>query len=124
MNKNRIIILAVIIVLAWVALYSLRGMMTPYVPFKEAMAVGEYVQVIGKLRGNIPVRNYEGHYAFRLADRDGAEMDVIHRGTRPQNFEHAEQVVLLGKFDKEKRVFEADRVLVKCPSKYQKVKQP
>jgi len=41
-----------------------------------------------------------------------------HLGPKPLNFEHADQIVLLGKYSPERDIFEADRVLVKCPSKY------
>ncbi len=95
--------------------------LSPYVPFKEArISPGKYVQVIGKLDKSAPVTHREGEYSFSVIDRDGTLMHVRHRGTKPQNFEHTDQVVLLGKYTTDGNIFEADKVLVKCPSKYRK----
>lgn len=95
--------------------------LSPYVQFKEAKSNnGGYVQVIGSLDRSVPVKHSEGAFTFRLVDREGTIMDVIHHGTRPQNFEHTEQVVLLGRYAAESGMFEADKVLVKCPSKYRR----
>lgn len=122
MNSKRIIVIVLVILFAGVAFYSMRGMMTPYVPFGEAMSSGEYVQVIGARDRALPVEHGEGYFAFTLRDRDGAAMRVTHRGAKPQNFEHATQVVALGSYDKSRKIFDAERILVKCPSKYQKEK--
>ena len=123
MKAKRIILIALVLLFAGAAFYSMRGMMTPYVPFKEAMSSGEYVQVIGARDRALPVEHAEGSFAFTMRDRDGTVMRVMHRGAKPQNFEHAEQVVALGSFDKSKKLFEAERILVKCPSKYEKEKK-
>mgnify|MGYP003597896777 CR=1 FL=1 len=65
------------------------------------------------------------HYCkecFTLTDEDGNRITAFHNGVKPQNFEHTEQVVLLGKYSPDKNIFEADKVLVKCPSKYEREK--
>ncbi len=101
--------------------FASDDILSPYVPFTEAQAsAGKYVQVIGKLDKSIPVRHSEGEYAFTVMDNDGTRMRVFHRGTKPQNFEHTEQVVMLGKYRTDGNIFEADKVLVKCPSKYRR----
>jgi len=104
------------------ALFSSGGdILSPYVPFKEAKAGnGRYVQVIGSLDRSVPVRHTEGAFSFTLVDREGTHMGVVHHGTKPQNFEHTEQVVLLGRYSSQTGLFEADKVLVKCPSKYRR----
>ncbi|MBP7734704.1 MAG: cytochrome c maturation protein CcmE [Spirochaetes bacterium] len=95
--------------------------LSPYVPFKEAQASAEkYVQIIGKLDRSVPVSHSEGEFTFTVIDRDGTRMRVLHRGTKPQNFEHAEQIVMLGRYRTDGSIFDADKVLVKCPSKYRR----
>jgi len=47
-------------------------------------------------------------------------MRIRYSGVKPLNFEHAKQVVALGKYNKSDKIFEADKILVKCPSKYTK----
>ena len=44
-------------------------------------------------------------------------MQVKYTGTMPGNFSQASHAVCLGKYDG--KVFEADQLLIKCPSKYQ-----
>lgn len=114
--------LAFLAVAVFFALFSSGDdILSPYVPFKEAQASsGRYVQVIGALDKSVPVKHSEGAFTFTLVDGDGTKMNVIHRGTKPQNFEHTEQVVLLGRFSIGSSLFEADKVLVKCPSKYRR----
>jgi len=106
------------------AVFSLsEDILSPYVPFREAMeSPGKYVQVIGKLDKSVPVAHREGEYSFTLIDKDGTQMKATHRGTKPQNFEHTEQVVMLGRYRAGDALFEADKVLVKCPSKYRSKK--
>jgi cytochrome c-type biogenesis protein CcmE len=57
------------------------------------------------------------YFSFYLVDKAGNESKVIFRGTKPQDFERSEQVVLVGNMGKE--AFEAKKILMKCPSKYQ-----
>jgi cytochrome c-type biogenesis protein CcmE len=117
-----IILFAAALALLVIAIVSLSDdILSPYVPFREAQSSpGRYVQVIGSLEKTAPVDHAEGSFTFTLADKDGVKMRAIHRGTKPQNFEHTEQVVLLGRYSPESRLFEADKVLVKCPSKYRR----
>ncbi|MFC2009507.1 cytochrome c maturation protein CcmE [Chloroflexota bacterium] len=50
---------------------------------------------------------------------DGKEsMDVIYKGSRPDNFGNQTQVVLEGKLDST-QIFRASLILTKCPSKYE-----
>lgn len=120
MKYRNIIIFIIGLGLMVVAVFSLsENFMSPYVPFSEAISSpGKYVQVIGRLDKRAPVVHREGEYSFTAIDKDGTKMSVTNRGTKPQNFEAAEQVVMLGKYKAGDKLFEADKVLVKCPSKY------
>jgi cytochrome c-type biogenesis protein CcmE len=42
---------------------------------------------------------------------------VIYNGVKPANLEEAEEIVVIGRYTQGQ--FEADQLLVKCPSKYQ-----
>lgn len=120
MNRRKLIILAIVILFAALALYSIKGVLTPYVSFQEAMETGDFVQIIGALDKSVPVQHHEGYYTFSLKEKSGAPLSVVHRGLKPFNFEHANQIVALGSFNKEKKVFDAEKILVNCPSKYRK----
>jgi len=124
MKYRNTIIFIIALGLLVAAVFSLsEDILSPYVPFKEAMeSPGKYVQVIGKLDKSVPVTHRESEYSFTLIDKDGAKMSAVHRGTKPQNFEHTDQVVVLGRYRAGDNIFEADKVLVKCPSKYRSKK--
>ena len=93
--------------------------LTPYVPFAEARRSGSSSQVNGTLADPAKVQ-YDvdkGELVFALQDETHETMTVVYRGVKPANFEQATSVVAIGTY-KEGR-FEADQLLVKCPSKYQ-----
>lgn len=101
--------------------FASDDILSPYVPFREAKTnAGKYVQIIGTLDKSAPVVHREGEYTFTAIDKEGTRIRVLHRGTKPQNFEHSDQVVMLGKYKTDGNFFEADKVLVKCPSKYRR----
>ena len=118
MNYKKIIIIIVIVSLIVIAFLSMDGMLTPYVSFQSAISSGKSVQIIGKLSKSDTMEYFEGYYIFSMNDDDGTKLRVIHRGTQPLNFQHADQVVALGSYNSEEKIFEADNILVKCPSKY------
>jgi cytochrome c-type biogenesis protein CcmE len=55
-------------------------------------------------------------FSFYLIDNDGKERKVDFNGTKPQDFERSEQIVIIGKMTG--NVFSASSILMKCPSKY------
>jgi cytochrome c-type biogenesis protein CcmE len=122
MRYRNIIIFIAGLALLVAAIFSLSDdILSPYVPFKEAQSnPGKYVQIIGTLDKSTPVTHGEGGFTFSIIDKDGTKMKVLHRGPEPQNFQHTDQVVVLGKYQNEGGIFNADKVLVKCPSKYSK----
>jgi len=55
-------------------------------------------------------------FSFFVIDKDGQEQKVVFNGTKPQDFERSEQIVLMGKMNND--VFQCSKILMKCPSKY------
>lgn len=121
MKKNNILLLVVIIlILLFFAFYSIKDMFTPYVSFNKAKSVGEYVQIIGKLKKDEKLVYKNNGLYFTIKDNNNQEMNIFYKGVVPLNFNHADQVVAIGIYDKNDKVFKADKILVKCPSKYQR----
>lgn len=56
------------------------------------------------------------HFAFYMKDEDGKINKVVLNGSKPQDFERSEKLVLIGKMEKD--TFYASKILMKCPSKY------
>lgn len=122
MNKNgkTAIAITVVVIAAGVGFWSLigGGGVTPYVGFAEARAAGSNVQVMGEiLPTGTDYDPTEGTFSFFITDDTGDRMKVVYGGTKPGNFDQATSVVCIGQYTNE--VFHADKLLVKCPSKYQ-----
>ncbi len=93
--------------------------MTPYVSFDEAVKAGRTVQVMGALdKGSTRYDTASKTLNFRLVDeKTKATLPVAYRDVKPANFEDAISIVAIGKYQAGQ--FHAEKLLVKCPSKYQ-----
>lgn len=125
MKSKKITVIILFIIIAGFVLYSVfnisdSGLITPYVPFETAMISENNVQIIGKLSNSIPIIHKKDFFTFSLIDKDDSVMSIIFNGVKPANFEKADQIVVQGVYKKNKAVFEAKKILVKCPSKYKK----
>ena len=113
-------IIALVIIFGFViyGAVSLKTSLTPYVSFAEAKSSPQTVQVMGELEKS--ATRYDttaGLLYFTLKDKHGNLLEVSYKGVRPGNFDQATQIVAIG--DYKEKVFQADQLLVKCPSKYQ-----
>lgn len=117
---SRKILLAVLLVgfVAYAA-YSFVDSVTPYVTVREARQATSNVQVKGVLDRSAPAPHQEGDYfVFGLADEDtGEPLAVKYKGTKPDQFDEAVHIVAIGKC--EDGTFIANKLLIKCPSKYE-----
>jgi cytochrome c-type biogenesis protein CcmE len=119
-NLRRGISLGVVVIAAGVGLMSLvtGGGVTPYVGFDEARASRGNVQVMGDIiSGQSSYEVQGGSFSFYISDANGDRMRVVYSGTKPGNFDQATSVVCVGRYVND--TFHADKLLVKCPSKYQ-----
>ncbi|MEA4883539.1 MAG: cytochrome c maturation protein CcmE [Clostridia bacterium] len=118
MKRRLILVLIIVAAFAVFAFGAFRTSLTPYVTFTEAETRGGAVQVSGTVDpGSAETDVSTGVFRFRLTDRDGRMMRVEFREAPPSNFDQAESVVVVGLIRGD--VFEARKILVKCPSKYQ-----
>ena len=120
MKKSYILGLIVVAVLIGV-IFSTISESSTYAPFSTAIEnEGKTYHVVGKLNLEKdfeynPEKN-ANLFGFYLVDIEGKEMKVLYNGTKPQDFEKSEQVVVVGKYVNDS--FVAKDVLMKCPSKY------
>jgi len=122
--KRTELILIVLLAAVVGVIISMRGDASSYVPFNEARENPDRdYHVVGKLRLDKPmIYNPEvdaNLFVFYLEDEKGETCEVKFGGTKPDNFEHADKVVIVGNAT-EKGAFIADKILTKCPSKYDK----
>ncbi len=102
------------------AFYSLKDSLRTYVPFSEAITTKRAVQILGTLDRNEILQHKGGYYTLLLKDKDGTVLRIRHRGIKPVNIEHADSIVARGSFNVESGYFEAEKIFVKCPSRYAK----
>jgi cytochrome c-type biogenesis protein CcmE len=101
---------------------AFKSNLTPYVSFQQARATKDAVQVAGKLvLGSDSFEEASSRLMFALQDDHGDVMRIAYKGLKPGNFHDATQVVAIGRF--RGGVLEAEKLLVKCPSKYQGVEE-
>ncbi|MDZ4720172.1 MAG: cytochrome c maturation protein CcmE [Roseiflexaceae bacterium] len=108
------------IVLAVVLGYNgLQQSFRPYTTkIDEAIVSGRSVQLQGFL-GSKGAYDANGKFTFDLQDSSGKMVKVVYSQPKPSNFEQAISIVAIGHYDEAQKVFIADEMLVKCPSKYQ-----
>ncbi len=115
-------ILGIVIVAVLIGIiFSTISESSTYAPFSTAIShEGSTYHVVGTLNLD---KEFEYNpevnanvFGFYLVDIEGYEMKVLYNGSKPQDFEKSEQVVVVGKISGEN--FIAKEVLMKCPSKY------
>lgn len=96
---------------------TFESALTPYVPIAEAMTAQGLVQVSGLVDGGKSAYDANGNFTFVLTDDKGNKLPVLYKRVKPANFDQAVGVVAIGR--QRNGMFEADQLLVKCPSKYE-----
>ena len=101
-------------------LVSLNADTDTYSNFTEAATSNKEEHVMGyweKSKGmHYDAVKDPNHFAFFMKDEKGKVKQVVLNGTKPQDFERSEKLVLIGKMEND--TFYASKILMKCPSKY------
>jgi cytochrome c-type biogenesis protein CcmE len=131
MKKSHILILVVIAVAVGVII-STTGDASSYVNFSQAHELAssgndKSVHVVGQLkkRPDGEVTGLEKSadnlsFTFVMVDETGTEETVYHNEPMPSDFLRSEKVVIIGHF--QGNTFLAEKILLKCPSKYEENK--
>jgi cytochrome c-type biogenesis protein CcmE len=129
--KTSHIFAIIIIAVAITVILSVSGDASKYVSFKEAFEMvkkgdNAQIHVVGTLKknteGKIEGLEYNpqkdpNYFAFNLVDNNNQMQKVIYHNPKPADFERSEQIVIVGKVKND--FFVAEKILMKCPSKYQ-----
>jgi cytochrome c-type biogenesis protein CcmE len=117
MKKSTII--GALLIVGFLAIGAVGWMksLTPYVSIAQAKSSPASVQVKGKLLKDTITYDKDNALNFYIVDESGQRLKVIYTKSKPANMEQATSVVVVGKYDGGS--FNAENVLVKCPSKYQ-----
>lgn len=127
MQRAKLYVIGAVLILAFAgyALTGFRESLTPYVPFDQARSANRVVQVAGGLvAGSSSYDQASSSLLFTLEDEESGEtLPVAYEGVKPANFEDAISIVAIGEYSTETGIFQAEKLLVKCPSKYQGVEE-
>lgn len=119
MKQSYIFLIAILAVAVGIIYWSVSNAGTAS-NFVQARKTGKNVQVAGQLNKDKdmiynPTVNTD-LFTFYMIDREGNEQLVNYLGSKPQDFEKSEELVIHGKMEGD--VFVAHKILMKCPSKY------
>lgn len=123
MKKNRMYVFGGLLLAAFAgfSFTAFKDSMTPYVSYEKAREGTRIVQVAGALaKGSSSYQDATESLLFTLQEPETREtLKVRYKGLKPANFEEAISIVAIGRYDEKVKEFEAEKLLVKCPSKYQ-----
>jgi cytochrome c-type biogenesis protein CcmE len=118
MKKGYVVSAALAVAFVLLGVTSFTKTLTPYLSFDEARKARGVVQVMGGLdKSSDRYDTATQQLSFDLVDEHGGRMPVSYGGLRPANFKDAISIVAIGRY-RDGRI-EAEKLLVKCPSKYQ-----
>ncbi len=121
MNRKYLLI-ALLLAFVGYAGWIFSESVTPYVGIAEAREAKSNVQVKGLLDKTAPAPHMDGEdFLFVLQDEETKEtMPVRYHGMKPDQFDEAYHIVAIGKYNGD--AFHANKLLIKCPSKYESEK--
>ncbi|WP_461452340.1 cytochrome c maturation protein CcmE domain-containing protein [Mucilaginibacter sp.] len=100
------------------------GSASTYGTFKDADNTNGDLHIIGHIDKQkemvYDATKDANYFSFYLRDTTGNERKVVYHSTKPEDFETADKIVLVGQMDKGE--FHAKTILMKCPSKYKQDK--
>lgn len=124
-----------VIAVAISIIFSTTGDASTYVTFKEAQAMAadgndDKIHVVGTVKKDAvgqPVMHYNpaqnpNLFRFTLVDDNQEAHQVVYHQPKPQDFERSDKVVIIGAMQGTE--FVADKILLKCPSKYNEGQSP
>ena len=128
MKKSHILGIVVIAV-AISVIVSTAGDASNYVSFDEAKSIyasgaDRKIHVVGTLKKDpsgeivgIETSPDQMAFKFMMVDENNFAQQVLYAEPMPTDFTKSEQVVVVGSYNGD--LFVADKILLKCPSKYQ-----
>jgi cytochrome c-type biogenesis protein CcmE len=122
--KTSHLIIIIILVAAIAVIISTVYKSDTYSDFKEAAEdPAREVQIIGTLmreKAVVADTLMGSRLSFFMKDDKGMPAKVVYNGSKPQDFDKLQQVVVIGNW--EDSIFRASSLLLKCPSKYKENK--
>ncbi|GAC1308872.1 MAG: hypothetical protein NVSMB24_23320 [Mucilaginibacter sp.] len=110
----------IVIAIAIAVIISVISKSSSYSTFNDARKISSELSIVGHLDKQkelyYDAAKDANYFSFFVKDNKGQECKVVFTGTKPQDFEKSEQIVLTGQMIGNE--FHASKILMKCPSKY------
>lgn len=118
-----------VIAIATMIILSTAGDASTYVTFSQAKQMAtkgnsNKIHVVGQLTKDssgkvVGLKNSDDllSFSFEMKDDDGLVQRVYYSDPMPHDFLRSEKIVVVGSYNE--NTFIADKILLKCPSKYQ-----
>ena len=102
---------------------SISGSTSDYLTIAEVKALGPDQARDSRVAGEIVPNSIEWstrdlHLTFAIEDETGT-LPISYHGPQPDMLVDAVEAVVIGKYDPAAQAFEAEELLMKCPSKYE-----
>ncbi|MDB5286652.1 MAG: cytochrome biosis protein [Mucilaginibacter sp.] len=118
--KKSSILGIIVIAIAIAVIISTYSNTSTYGSFNDAKETQSELHIVGHLNKQkelfYDATKDANYFSFYMKDNKGEECKVVFTGTKPQDFERSEQIVLTGQM--RGKEFHASKILMKCPSKY------
>jgi cytochrome c-type biogenesis protein CcmE len=118
--KKSSIVGIIVIAIAIAVIISTYSNTSTYGSFNDAKKTDSELHVVGRLNKSkeliYDATKDANYFSFYMKDNKGEECKVVLNGTKPEDFERSEQIVITGKMKAGE--FHASHILMKCPSKY------
>jgi len=113
----------VVVVIGVLIATSFSGSTSDYLKIAEVKALGpdqaRNSRVAGEIVPNtVKWTTQDLHLTFDIQDETG-QLAISYHGPQPDMLVDAVEAVVVGKYDPAAQVFEAEELLMKCPSKYE-----
>jgi cytochrome c-type biogenesis protein CcmE len=125
-TKTRIILTIGAVLCAALTVLLLKQYISPYVTFSKARQSAYQVQIIGKpSKERKSWSDNQGCTYISLKDyyNSSDTLTVVYCKAVPENIDHSENIVSVGRYDEKRRLFIAQKLLYKCPSKYENLEK-
>jgi cytochrome c-type biogenesis protein CcmE len=113
----------VVVVIGVLMAVSFSGSTSDYLSIAEVKALGSDQPRDSRVAGaivpdSVDWNTRELHLTFEIED-DTGQLEISYHGPQPDMLVDAVEAVVIGKYDPENGLFEAEELLMKCPSKYE-----
>jgi len=132
-KSNKKVLIAVLVMVASVGFLIYRGLAETSVYYMtvgelKTSALGQKIGPTQAVRvgglvvdGSTSYNQRDLELRFSLKDENNPQeiIDAVYNGAKPDAFEPEIEALLEGTYDRSKNLFQAETLLVKCPSKYE-----